>query len=207
MKYYWDWFCNALFPPRCLVCGREGRYLCIRHEALPPAPHNEAQFEYLDHIKAVTAYQNPTVHALIEQYKFKGCRDLAPIMAYKMAEFIPLSTIIYIVPIPLHIRRWVWRGFNQSHLLAKAIQSIRPDIKIIISLKRPKATSQQARLNKESRIKNMQRAFTWKGAPPPSEVILIDDVVASGTTLDAAAKVLKAAGAERVTAIVFARGG
>ncbi len=141
-----------------------------------------------------------------------------------MGELEGVSQNIALVPIPLHWTRKLYRGFNQAEVLAKEIERKKggkiEELKILNNLKRIKKTSQQARLSKFDRHQNLQNAFIWKqkknashlsisqSTPPiPHTIILIDDVVASGTTLDQAAKACKEAGVKQVYAIVFARGG
>jgi len=151
----------------------------------------------------VTAYNDPIIKTVIEHLKFKYFRQLAKPIAQEIKaavspDFWKESTI---VPIPLHWRRQLWRGFNQSEHIARAIGPTNT------SLKRTKHTAQQARLSKLERLKNIKGAFAWQSQDVPKNIILIDDVVASGQTLDEAAKVLKEAGALEVKAVVFARGG
>ncbi len=204
-----SWFFRALFPPKCLICRKEGFLLCPNHKTLPIAPKSEAVFHHLDAIFAATKYKDKTVHKVIEYFKFKGFKDLASVMAEPIVEkwpdnFPPEGVLI---PIPLHWTRQFWRGFNQSHLLAKSIVKRKKTLTILDNLKRSKKTHQQAKLKKHERIHNLDSAFVWRGSTIPETVILVDDVVTSGTTLDMAAKVLKQAGAKKVIAVTFARGG
>ncbi len=71
-------------------------------------------------------------------------------------------------------------------------------------MKKIKNTQQQAKLNRELRSKNIQSAFAWKGKNIPENVILVDDVMTSGSTLQSIAKILKQAGAQNIQAVVFA---
>ena len=88
------------------------------------------------------------------------------------------------------------------------MQKINKNLKINTGLRRIKNTRQQARLDKKSRLKNLKQAFVWRGKmAPPEAVCLVDDVVATGATLEEAARVLKKAGCKKVFALVFARGG
>jgi ComF family protein len=205
----WYWIQEALFPPRCIVCKREGFWLCEKHNQFPSAPTNEAQFHSLDEIFAATAYYNPTSRKLIEYFKFRGFKDLADIMAQQIISIIPLEykNEYTLVPIPLHWTRKVWRGFNQAEELAKAIQRQIPEMKISTDLKRIRRTKQQARLTRTKRSENIKSAFTWKGTIIPKKILLIDDVVASGKTIDTAAEIVKKMGATHVSGVVFARGG
>ena len=206
----WHWFLDALFPERCLLCGREGSFLCREHQHFPPAPGNQAFFDDLDRIFARTAYATPANEKIVEVFKFKGIRGLGKYMARAMIEAVPpdFFSEVVLIPIPLHWTRKIWRGFNQSEILAREISKLIPNVQISSGLRRIKRTHQQALLSKEERLRNMRGAFAWiNHEPVPQKVLIIDDVVASGSTLDSAAAVLKDAGAQFVSALVFARGG
>ncbi len=210
IKNSWHWFINALFPPRCLMCKTEGQYLCDNHKNFDPAPKNEAHFDYLDDIIASTAYYSPTAEKTVEFFKFRGFQEMAKIMAQEMVAHAPKNFFdnSALVPIPLHRIRKFWRGFNQSEILAKEVFKLCSNVKISKALIRTKRTHQQAKLKKVERQKNLESAFKLDNViSVPQKVILIDDVVASGATLDSAAQVLKSHGVDEVCALVFARGG
>ena len=207
----WEWFVCAMFPQRCIVCRREGALLCPVHKKFKPAPPSRASFEHLDEIFAAVAYDDIISKKIIDGFKFRGISDIAEIMAdeivYRNKKFLENSVL---VPIPLHWTRKLWRGFNQSEVLAKKIAVKVPSTEVINILERVQKTEQQATLSKQERIKNTQNAFNVLENSArffDKQIILIDDVVASGATLDAAAKVLKIAGFKNVKAVVFARGG
>lgn len=114
-----------------------------------------------------------------------------------------------LVPIPLHRSRLFWRRFNQANALAEVISKASKVPSDPFPLKRTKATPSQVGLTKVQRAENMHGAF----AVPEAEkikiegrpLVLIDDVLTSGATLNAAARVLLRGGAARVDALVFAR--
>ncbi|MCF7812079.1 ComF family protein [Candidatus Gracilibacteria bacterium] len=213
LRQSWTWFLEALFPAKCLVCHEEGSYLCSNHKKFQTAPINQAIFEYLDTIHAAVKYYEPTAEKLVEYLKFHGFRELADIMAEEMVHSFPnnFRGNVLLVPIPLHWSRKFWRGFNQAELIAQAIQKKNPDVSVFSLLKRCRRTRQQSLLPRHQRIVNMQNAFCVPSDIPPKSkeknIILIDDVVATGATLDAAAKTLKKKGFKHVQAVVFARGG
>jgi ComF family protein len=203
-------FLAALFPPKCLACRKEGYYLCKRHREFPAAPTNKAHFENIDHVHASTAYYHFTAKKTVEFLKFRGFQEVATLMAEQIVKDLPRTFWHHaiLVPIPLHWMRKFWRGFNQADLLALELEKIVPELTISRGLKRTKYTSQQSKLSKHARKRNMKNVFIWdEKVTPPLRVILIDDVVASGSTLDSAAGVLKDAGVKTVDAVVFARGG
>ena len=112
------------------------------------------------------------------------------------------------VPIPLHQKRLRSRGFNQSLLLAHQLLK---NIKAKPSLLRPRVlrrvreTIPQTELPYPERLKNPDDAFAVGDSLPAGTILLIDDVMTTGSTLNAAARILKASGAERVSSWVLCR--
>jgi len=123
------------------------------------------------------------------------------------------------IPVPLHPRRERERGFNQAALLARVFVEEIKKFRLIggqaaggrvelleNALLRRRYTSQQARLSKKERAKNMSGAFVWAGQSPcPEKVWLVDDVFTTGATLRECAAVLKSVGAKEVWALTLGR--
>ena len=121
-------------------------------------------------------------------------------MAEALTEFnFPFKNVI-IVPIPLHKIRIRERGYNQSALLCKAIATETGFIIDERVLKRVRYTQSQTKLNAIARQKNMQNAFTVtdKEKIRNKTIILVDDVITTGATMNACAKELKKYGAKTV---------
>ena len=211
LKSVITWLGEALFPSRCLICYRPGPYLCNRHHHFSPAPPSRVRYKYLDQVHAATKYKDVTSKKIINALKFTGIKPVIQIMYPEIISCVPDDVFWRdktIIPVPLHWTRKLQRGFNQSIIIAKALKKYDATLVLSMDLKRVKKTKQQARLSKIERTKNLKNAFAWKGGTAaPQEVILIDDVVASGQTLEAAAKALKKAGSQKVYGVVFARGG
>ena len=147
------------------------------------------------------------VHAL----KYGDRLDLAPVMARWMrrAGADLLGDADVVVPVPLHWRRLWARRFNQSATLAKLVAA-ELDLPVAYSaLKRVKATPQQVGLSKSERASNVQGAFRVDAAGKAEiarrQVVLVDDVLTSGATVDTCARALLRAGARQVDVLVFAR--
>ena len=109
-----------------------------------------------------------------------------------------------IVPIPLHPNRLRSRGFNPAAVLAREVASElscrwTPDL-----LTRVRDTPSQTELDRRQRRRNVAGAFVARRRPPP-HVWLVDDVVTTGSTLESAARALRAAGAREVAAVCIAR--
>lgn len=159
--------------------------------------------------RAVVRYEG-TGRRLVHRLKYSDRLDLARAMGGLMARAGAelLADAHCLVPVPLHARRLWGRRFNQAGELAKAIAQasgvpVRHDVLI-----RRKATRSQVGLSAAERARNVSGAFA---VPPRSRsalagrrVVLVDDVMTTGSTLDAASRVLKRAGAAEVDVLVFA---
>jgi ComF family protein len=147
------------------------------------------------------------VHAL----KYGDRLDLAPMMGRWMAnagrELTREADLL--VPVPLHWRRQWARRFNQSALLAEVVAKANGVRVSHGALKRVKATAQQVGLGRSERALNVQGAF---GVRPEARIevagrrlVLVDDVLTSGATIEACTRALMRAGAAGVDVLVFAR--
>lgn len=111
-----------------------------------------------------------------------------------------------IVPVPLHWRRLFKRKFNQSAELARNISKISGTPYVPDLLVRNKFTSSQDGLSREQRHENQRGVFSvHKRRTVPKRLLLVDDVMTTGATLSSCAETLRAAGAERIDALVLAR--
>jgi ComF family protein len=149
--------------------------------------------------------------ALVHALKYGDRLDLAPMMGRWMATAGRSLTAEAdaLIPVPLHWRRYWARRFNQSALLAEAIGKASGVPVVLGALKRVKATPQQVGLSQSARALNVQGAFrvspAGKAAVAGRRLILVDDVITTGATLDACARALLRAGAADVSALAFAR--
>ncbi len=114
-----------------------------------------------------------------------------------------------LVPVPLHWRRNWARRFNQSAVLAAAVSRASGVPIAVGALKRVKATAQQVGLTRPQRAANIQGAFRVpperKAAVIGRRLIVVDDVLTSGATVEGCARALLRAGAANVDVLVFAR--
>jgi ComF family protein len=167
----------------------------------PPAYHRARAAVRYDDISS------KLVHAL----KYGDRLDLAPTMGRWMANAGRelLADADGLVPVPLHWRRQWMRRFNQSALLAEIIGKVSGRVVLHGALKRVKATPQQVGLGKSGRAENVQGAFRvpaeGKAEVAGRKLVLIDDVLTSGATVDGCARALLRGGAAAVDVVVFAR--
>jgi ComF family protein len=148
---------------------------------------------------------------LVHRLKYGDRLDLATAMGKWMARAGRelLDDADALVPVPLHWRRLWGRRFNQAAALAKAAASARDIPVLTAALKRKRATAQQVGLSRNARTVNVQGAFVvtaeGKAAISGKQLVLVDDVLTSGATVDACAHTLLRAGARHVDVLVFAR--
>jgi ComF family protein len=149
--------------------------------------------------------------ALVHALKYGDRLDVAPMMGRWMANAgrLLIAEADALVPVPLHWRRQWARRYNQSALLAEVIGKARGRPVVHGALKRIKATPQQVGLDKSARARNVQGAFRVpadaKAQVAGRKLLLVDDVLTSGATVDACARGLLRSGAAAVDVLVFAR--
>jgi ComF family protein len=149
------------------------------------------------------AYEG-VLRKLIHLYKYAKIRTLAKPLGDLLVRALPLDERFdAVVPVPLHwLRRWK-RGFNQSDLLARGIAR-RSGVPVVQALSRVRSTRTQAGLSNHARRQNMTKAFRAHRVDDRA-VLLIDDVMTTGSTAAACALALKGAGAQRVVVLTVAR--
>lgn len=195
-----------LFPDRCVGCQTLGALLCANCcAALQPYPPQPVAG--LDDALVAFVFDGPLRQA-IHQLKYHKQRRMAAPLAELMLPRLrkSLFTADAVLPVPLHSSRQRERGFNQSELLARPIAA-RAKLPMLTSgLTRVRATEQQARLDTRARHSNMRDAFAWQSdSPPPPRVLLVDDVLTTGSTVVACANALRAAGTRTVAVLALAR--
>ncbi len=153
------------------------------------------------------AYEG-TLRELIHLYKYGRIQTMWRPLADLLASALPLDERFdAVTPVPLHWRKRWQRGFNQSDLLAREIAR-RRGIPAVNALRRVRYTESQAGLSNTGRRKNVAAAFECRRAGQAlagKRVLLIDDVMTTGSTAAACARVLKQAGVARVVLLTVAR--
>ena len=161
--------------------------------------------------RAVARYETGPVSRLVHRLKYADHVELADAMGRWMAragtEFLAADSLL--VPVPLHRRRLFARRFNQAAVLASAISRFQPIQVDPLALKRLKPTIPQVGLTRSQRALNVQGAMSVpaeaRSRVAGRNIVLVDDVLTSGATTDAAARALLRAGAAQVDVLVFAR--
>ncbi|MEX0730313.1 MAG: ComF family protein [Aquisalimonadaceae bacterium] len=223
-----EWVLQQVFPPTCCACGDPGlgRYdicagcyrdlprlvhgcrlcaeplfgpelICGRCQKHPPA---------FDRVIAPYIYA-PPIDSLIHAFKYaaqlSGGRLLGALLARHLRQ--RGTTADLLLPIPLHPARLRRRGFNQAMELTRCLG---PTLDIPTDhrrLRRTRSTGTQSALSREARRRNMRNAFAFRGRLDGLTVALVDDVLTTGSTADAAARTLRRAGAARIEIWAVAR--
>jgi ComF family protein len=155
-------------------------------------------------------WYNAELSRIIQALKFGGRRDLAPQLAALLAstffEFWSAGDFDLIVPVPLHARRKRERGYNQAELLSRSLAHLAglPSRNVLLRIR---GTRPQVGLSDLERSRNLARAFRCaRGATiRGSRLLLVDDVMTTGSTVASAAGALLEGGALRVSVLVLAR--
>ncbi len=204
--------------PACLAEPRPlaAEYFCVqcRTPFVNPAPLDEQGrcelcrrgLRGFDAAYCFGSYEDP-LRALIHLFKYTRIRTLAGPLGEMIASAVPRDQSFDVVtPMPLHWRRRLDRGFNQSELLARAVAR-RYGLRATNVVSRRKATPAQAGLSNAKRRANVAGAFRVKRpqAIAGRRVLLVDDVMTTGATAAACAAALRQAGASYVALLTLAR--
>jgi len=224
MKFLLD----ILFPKICAECGEQGDDICnncfgkIKIRKTQECPHcrkkdtngkfcsDYCKKNYLfDQLIICTDYVQ--IKKLIIKFKYKFSKDLINVFhnlleaeLKKYTKTIPENT--FVIPAPIHKRNFKKRGFNQALLLAQSVTKILPQTQLLDCLTEKDNRIQQAKLDRAHRLKNLKNSIEIRPHPPLKNILLIDDIATTGSTLNECSKVLKKAGAKHICGIVLARG-
>jgi len=230
-----DFVLDLIFPRECLGCGRINTYLCRQcfnqidlnnnfYCALCKKPSPLAKIcancQTTTPIRAIWVaanYNNKVLQDLIHYLKYNYIEAISADLARLMANYLKTGNILdqlqlkadntILVPIPLHKKRFLQRGFNQSELLANCLSSYFgfEQVNLIV---REKNTQSQINLKRNERQENVKSAFSLVNNwvfDKNKKIILVDDVVTTGSTLNECAKVLEKAGCLEIYGLVAAQ--
>jgi ComF family protein len=203
---------SLFFPDPCAGCGeplaRGTKCLCVDCLiALPRTGHarhrnNPVERIFWGRVPIEAAFselhftRHSIVQSLLHEIKYRGNREAAlfsgRMMGRSIRDIPPFNTIEAILPLPLHRERERHRGYNQSAVIGEGIASIMEVPLVTDLLLRHEATGTQTRKSRPERWENVRNAFQVGGQPDLEgrTVLLVDDVVTTGATLEAAAEVM-----------------
>ena len=195
--------------PYCIYCGRE--YGVDLHTLACPAcaqklPEKELHGEAYGYPYAGCYLFEEPVRGLIHRYKYDGQRYLHEKIAHLLRNTMQTRGIAAdaITNVPIHKNRKKKRGFDQSELAAKKLAEL-TGLPYIPALKRTVDTPSQTHLSREERLQNVRGVFEIKADVRNKKMLLIDDVMTTGSTACECARMLMAYGAQSVEILVFAK--
>lgn len=206
-----DYLADFLAPRSCAFCGipsetDEENICCACYADLP---WNEPALSPIpgvfDCSIAMLLYSYP-VDVAIKSMKFGRKLFYARAFGELLSAACPLlpKGVDAILPVPLHWRRKMTRGFNQASELAKPIAKVL-NVPIVSGVVRRKPTPFQSGLNAAERARNLRGAFKVSAALSYRHVLIVDDVVTTGATTRALGSVLQAAGVRELSVLSLAR--
>ncbi len=216
---------ELFYPPLCVTCGRrlvtQERYICLHcMQDLPRTrfhadPENKVSQLFWGRVPVEQATswlffrKGSRYQRLVHYLKYKGLKELGEEMGRLFGSELkgsPFAGAGMVVPVPLHRRRERQRGYNQSEWIARGVAAALEVPLSTGNLVRERFTSTQTRKNRFERWQNVEGIFT---VLRPQEfaglhVLVVDDVVTTGATLEAAVVTLRDAGAAKVSIATLA---
>jgi ComF family protein len=210
---------DFVYPPLCLVCSRlldTGKdHVCSECWESVPKVHPDlalyletrrklVETESVEELASLFVFEKEgALQKIVHSLKYSGVQTLGLEIGQRLGKNLIERSIQAdaLVPIPLHKRKLRERGYNQSELIARGCSlmmgiPVRTDLVI-----RGKFTETQTKFSLEERKQNMEDAFLCRSSDVKGKVlILIDDVITTGSTIGSCAVVLKRAGAARIIA-------
>ncbi|MDP3935737.1 MAG: ComF family protein [Alphaproteobacteria bacterium] len=190
--------------PYCHQCGAP---LKFPKEVCKACIHDHFLFQ---HARSVFVYDYHS-KKLILQYKHGDRLSLSPVLGQGMAQYganALLETDV-MVPVPLHPKRLRLRMYNQAAELTKAIGKITDKPYVLEGLIRVKHTHSQGHEDRESRFENMREAFevnpTFKDKIQGQSIMIVDDVLTTGSTLNACAATLLPFNPKKILVLTLAK--
>jgi ComF family protein len=203
---------DFLTPPYCKICGKKAKGIVLENSICGECRTVNNYFEYA---RAAGEYRDLLKKA-IHFFKYRKKDRLKIPLGKILVEYLKncdIKEYFYecdlIIPVPLHPKRLKERSFNQAQLLAEILGE---ELKIPVisdNLIRVKETSSQINLNKKEREENVRGAFSLKEKEniKGKNILLIDDVYTTGSTVRECAKILKKFGAKKINVLTLAKGG
>lgn len=195
---------NIIYPSEelCIICGVDG------YVGLCPLCKSKIKKVNISNSVISYGYYGGVLKELILQFKYHKNFTAGDILSELLIELIEKNDINFdaICYIPMTKKAQKKRGFNQSELIANYIGD-KYNISVINSIKKIKATAEQKTLSKDEREKNISGAFSIKNSKKilNKELVLVDDVITTGSTINECIKVLKKSGVRKITVLTIAK--
>lgn len=215
MIKFFDYILSLIYPPKCVFCGTviDKSDICEECEKTLPFTKGDSiyqKFPFVDKCISPLYYKDYVRRAVL-RFKFAGCscysRRLGGIMSECAENNLDCGSIDMISCIPLSRKRMHDRGYNQAELLAKEI-SKKVGVEYLPTLKKIRHNTAQSTIkDSKQRAANVIGAYRVIDAEEVKGkyILLVDDVVTTGSTVSECARILKKSGAKAVYCVTLAR--
>ncbi len=225
IKDHWINFLDIIYPRTCVVCKQSlhssEAHICLECELLLPVINKSGQeiqdFEsrfwgrvpFGSCLVFLRYDKSESVKSILKEIKYNKNRELAEYLGQKMGAYCESNFLLnfdVVIPIPLHPLKEKIRGFNQSAAIAHGFSESTGIPTDIYSVVRNKNTKTQTKMNREERWENVKSIFMVKdlAAIQNRNILILDDVVTTGSTLESLAESLIEAGAKKISFAVLA---
>jgi competence protein ComFC len=220
---------NLVFPKLCFGCQKRGKYLCKKclrekvyinwiqrchvcgSETRVGLAHKEClERTYIDGLIWICLYEG-IIENLLKEIKYSFVSDILDEISQVMCKFFKYYKIdkdFLVISVPIHKNKLKKRGFNQAEMLAKLVAK-NSNLEFRDLLVRIRKTKTQVGLSKMEREVNLKNAFVltpkYIHLVKGRNILIVDDVYTTGSTLNECAKVLKEFGAKEVIGFTFAK--
>ncbi|MBL7713282.1 MAG: ComF family protein [Chitinophagaceae bacterium] len=219
----WNGLLDFIYPRLCLGCNKvllqQESVLCIGcTEQLPHTHyhhiHDNATFQRLEgrfgigHATSFGYYtKGGLLQYLLQELKYKGNKSVGTFLGKSLHAALRnvdwLAEAGLVVPVPLHRQKQKYRGFNQSALIGQELAAGRGLPFLAENLVRIVDTGTQTAKSRMQRVENMKNAFVVKDRPAFAQqhILLIDDILTTGATIEHCALALEEAGAAKISVV------
>lgn len=204
---------DCIFPIFCLGCKKEGEWVCQLCLSSVDVSGTREVFSVgniISHSSVAEYEKNFLMTKIIKTLKYDFSEDVLKILNIIMENYFlshkDFDEIDIVVPVPLHAKRFAERGFNQAERIGRIVGQLL-SVPLVPLIKRNRQTKVQALLGREDRFINVKGAFVLVGnsSLANKNILLVDDVFTTGSTMQDCARVLKQSGAN-VYGFSLARG-
>jgi len=208
---------NLFFPSVCFICHAslpENQSIICHACSQSLSRFNDSEYKILGKVYFnrlfITFQFEPKIQMLIHLLKYQRYLSIAELFAEKIIHFFPeIDSTKYhlLIPVPLHKIKFRERGYNQSEVISyrlSKITNIKCEKDLLVRIRNTKS---QTKLNRKQRIENVSDAFKCEQNITGKNILLVDDVITTGSTVNFCSKVLKNAGAKNIDVLAISSPG
>lgn len=225
LSYFFD-FIALVFPRICPGCGRSllrfEKFICLqclyrlpetRYHHFPENPVEKVFWGRIEIERAASFLffnKGGLTQKLLHALKYRKCREagivLGELYGQKLKDTSPFCDADMIIPVPLHPKKQRKRGYNQSEVIGQGLSKVLRIPVVSGMLIRREHSSSQTRKSRYQRWQNVEKIFTVKDTEALREkhILLVDDVITTGATLEACARCIMTNSGAKVSVITIA---